>query len=73
MQRVFGFFLRLFFAFVAAKLILGHLGSDTPRHLVLLALALLANTYLFDLLYYLNQGMWRRLHDERRPPDKTEP
>jgi hypothetical protein len=68
MKRVFGFFLRLFIAFVAAKLVLGHLRADTPKHLVALTLVLLANAYLFDLLYQWNQGLWRRLQGEPQPP-----
>lgn len=61
MKRVFGFFLRLFIAFVAAKLLLGRLGVDTPAYLLGLALLLLANTYVFDFLEYYHQGAWRRL------------
>jgi hypothetical protein len=61
MKRVFGFFLRLFVAFVAAKLLLGHLGLDTPKYLMGLALVLVANTYVFDFLEYYHQGAWRRL------------
>ncbi len=61
MKRLFGFFLRLFIAFVAAKLLLGHLGLDTPKYLVGLALVLVANTYVFDFLEYYHRGSWRRL------------
>lgn len=60
MNLTFSFFLRLFIAFVAAKLILGHLEADTPAYLLGLTLLLVANTYLFDLLEYWHREGWRR-------------
>lgn len=76
MQRVFGFFLRLFSAFVAAKLLLGHLGLDTPGYLLGLSLLLVANTYLFDLLEYRHPGVrrhWPAREKASRPADAKEP
>jgi hypothetical protein len=72
MKLVFGFSLRFFIAFVAAKLILGHLGLDTPGYLLGLSLLLVANTYLFDFLEYNSQRVWRRLKARRKAPMKTE-
>jgi hypothetical protein len=72
MRRLFGFFLRFFIAFVAAKFILGHLGADAPVYLVGLTALLVANTYLFDFLEYYNQGVWRRLKAGRKAPGKAE-
>jgi hypothetical protein len=74
MKLVFGFFLRVFIAFVAAKLILGHLGADTPGYLVGLTLLFVANTYFFDFLEYYHQGVWRRLQAGRQTsiPAKTD-
>ncbi|MDI6853699.1 MAG: hypothetical protein QME75_08885 [Deltaproteobacteria bacterium] len=66
MKQVFGFSLRFFIAFVAAKLILGHLRADTPGHLVVLTLAFVANTYFFDFLEYYHQGRWRRQPSNRQ-------
>ncbi len=60
MKRAFGFFLRLFMAFVAAKLILGRLEADTPVFLLGLTLLLVANAYFFDFLEYCGPGGWRR-------------
>ncbi len=74
MKRVFGFFLRLFIAFVAAKLILGHLEAGTPGYLVGLTLLFVANTYFFDFLEYYHQGVWRRLKTRGKTsiPAKTD-
>jgi hypothetical protein len=73
MKRVFGFFLRLFIAFAAAKLLLGHLGLDTPKYLIGLALLLVLNTYVFDFLEYYHQGAWRRLLAGGKAAGKSEP
>lgn len=59
MKRVFGFSLRVFISFMAAKLILGHLGADTPGYLIGLTFLFLANAYLFNFLEYHYQGNWR--------------
>jgi hypothetical protein len=66
MRLIFGFALRFFIAFVAAKLILGHLGADTPGYLVALTLVFVANTYLFDFLEYYHRGRWRHQPADRR-------
>ena len=60
MKLVFTFFVRLFIAFLAAKVLLHALGTDRPSHLVALTLALLVNTYLFDYLECREEGAWRR-------------
>jgi hypothetical protein len=73
MKRVFGFFLRLLIAFVAAKLILGRLNLDTPKYLIGLALLLVLNTYVFDFLEYYHEGAWRRLLAGRKPAVRDEP
>jgi hypothetical protein len=73
MKRIFGFFLRLFLAFVAAKLLLGRLELDTPAYLLGLALLLVANTYVFDFLEYYHQGAWRRLLGGGKAPAKEGP
>ena len=49
MQGFFGFFLRFFAAFVAAKLILRPFGADTTRWLLLLSALLTINLYWLDL------------------------
>ncbi len=72
MKKLFGFFFRLFIAFVAAKFILGHLGLDIPVYLMGLTALLVANTYLFDFLEYSSQGVWRRLKARRKAPVKAE-
>jgi|UniRef100_A0A7C3WI53 hypothetical protein len=59
MKRAFGFFLRLFIAFMAAKLVLAQLDADTPGYLTLLTALLVANAYLFDFLEQHGQGGWR--------------
>ncbi len=81
MRKIFGFSLRFFIAFMAAKLILGHLGADTSGYLVALTSVFVANTYLFDFLDYYHRGVWRRQSASRQtaaqaktedaPPDAT--
>ncbi|MFP3868349.1 MAG: hypothetical protein ACLFUU_09330 [Desulfobacteraceae bacterium] len=52
MKILFGFFLRLFIAFITAKLVLRVIGHDEIVYLVGLTILFIGNTYLFDLLEY---------------------
>jgi hypothetical protein len=55
MRIFFGFFLRLFICFLAAKFLLRALGWETRGYLVGLTLLFTANVYLFALLEYRNR------------------
>jgi hypothetical protein len=55
MRIFFGFFLRLFICFLAAKFLLRALGWETRGYLVGLTLIFTANAYLFVLLEYRNR------------------
>ncbi|MBW1916745.1 MAG: hypothetical protein JRI57_01785 [Deltaproteobacteria bacterium] len=52
MKILFGFSLRLFIAFITAKLVLRLIGQDDTTYLVGLTIFFIGNTYLFDLLEY---------------------
>ncbi len=60
MKILFSFFVRFFVAFLVAKFILGLLGAASPERLLVLTFVLLCNTYLFDLLDWYYDGVWRR-------------
>jgi hypothetical protein len=63
MSAFFGFFLRLFICFVAAKFLLNAVGVTSREYLVALTVALLANVYWLSYL----------LFRERRPFVDREP
>ena len=66
MSAVFGFFLRLFICFVAARFLLQSIGMEGREYLVGLTILLLGNVYLFSyLLFRERRGIPA---DERRPP-----
>ena len=52
MKTLFIFFLRLFFCFVAAKLVLRGVGLDSRGYLTTLTVLFTANLYWFDYLEY---------------------
>ena len=60
MHLISTFFFRLFFAFLAAKLLAGILGLAGVNSLLGLTFLLLANIYLFDYLDYRSRTAWRR-------------
>ncbi len=49
MKGIFGFCLRFFISFVAAKLLLRAFAADTPGYILLLSLLFTLNLYWFDL------------------------
>jgi F0F1-type ATP synthase assembly protein I len=67
MSAVFGFFLRLFLCFVAARFLLQSIGVEGRDFLVGLTIVLLANVYLFGYLVFRER---RRTpaEAERQPP-----
>ncbi len=60
MKHLFRFFVRLLAAFLAAKLLAGITGAQTPAALLGLALVLVVCTYLFTFLERYYQASWRR-------------
>jgi hypothetical protein len=78
MNQVFGFFIRLFPAFLVSKVILGFMGADTPASLLGLAVLLVVGTYFLErwgaqlgwvvarLLISMNQLPSRR--EPKQPP-----
>jgi hypothetical protein len=66
MKLFFIFFLRLFFCFVAAKLILRTLEWDNRAFLIGLTVIFLGNIYWFDFLQYRDRVAWR-LRKEKKP------
>ncbi len=71
MHYLFPFFSRLFFAFLAAKLLTGLAGLPGLNPLLILTFLLLANVYLFDYLDYRSRTTWRR--QAARAPEKAAP
>ena len=69
MHHLFTFFSRLFFAFLAAKLLTGLVGLPGLNPLVGLTFLFLGNVYLFDYLDYRSRSSWRR----RAPRPLTTP
>ncbi|MGQ9921223.1 MAG: hypothetical protein ACUVRZ_07805 [Desulfobacca sp.] len=59
MTLLFAFAIRLLFAFFAAKLLLGLLGSGSPALLLALALALTGLTYLISWLERGYERTWQ--------------
>ena len=78
MNKIFGFFLRLFPAFLVSKVILGVLSADTPASLLGFAVLLVLGTYFLErwgarigwvvarLLISMNQLPSRR--EPKQPP-----
>ncbi len=58
MRLLFNFALRLFLAFLAAKLLLGFLGGGSPALLLGLAFSLAGLTYLVGWLEHYYQRTW---------------
>jgi hypothetical protein len=67
MRHLFTFFFRLFFAFLAAKLLAGLVGLAGLNPLIILTGLLLANIYLFDFLDYRSRTSWRRRRSSQAP------
>jgi hypothetical protein len=67
MQPVFSFFFRLFFAFLAAKLLSIIFGLPGLGPLIGLTCLIMGNLYLFDYLDYRSRTAWRRSQFFRRP------
>jgi hypothetical protein len=59
MKFVFNLFIRLFLAFLAAKLLLGLLGRGSPETLLGLALGLVGLSYLIKFLEIYYQRTWQ--------------
>jgi len=78
MKTIFGFFIRLFAAFLVSKVVLGVMGAEAPTTLLGLALFLVLGTYFLKrwgekigwmvarLLISMNQLPSRR--ESRQPP-----
>jgi hypothetical protein len=68
MSAVFGFFLRLFFCFVAARFLLQSIGLEGRDYLVGLTILLLANVYLFSYLIFRERRGAPADTDRQAPP-----
>ncbi len=76
MKNIFGFFIRLFAAFLVSKLILATMGAETPVRLLGSAVALVLGSYLWDLFGAKLGWVVSRLligMNQLNPPAKTEP
>jgi hypothetical protein len=71
MPHLFPFFLRLFFAFLAAKCLAILFSFQGLGPLIGLTLLFLGNVYLFDYLDYRSRTAWRR-SQALRPPRTTQ-
>ena len=70
MKMVFGFCLRFFCSFVAAKLLLRALEADSVGYLMGLSLLFTLNLYWFDLSKYSDRfSLWRS--GDREQKDKA--
>lgn len=67
MRHFFPFFFRLFFAFLAARILTLIVGWPGRQALVILTVVFLGNIYLFDYLDYRSRTNWRRRAG--RPPE----
>ncbi|HEY9073570.1 MAG TPA: hypothetical protein VIN67_05500 [Desulfobaccales bacterium] len=56
MRLVFGFFLRLFFCFVGAKVLVRAISLDTRAYLLTLTAVFLINVYLFQYLVFRDRS-----------------
>jgi hypothetical protein len=68
MSVVFGFFLRLFICFVAARFLLQSIGMEGREYLVGLTILLLANVYLFSYLIF-RERRGTPADADRQPPE----
>ena len=66
MSAMFGFFLRLFICFVAAKFLLHAVGVESRQYLMGLTVLLLVNVYWLGYLVYRDRG-------DLRPPPPAAP
>lgn len=66
MRHFFPFFFRLFFAFLAARILTLIVGLPGRQALVILTVVFLGNIYLFDYLDSRSRTNWRRRAS--RPP-----
>jgi len=73
MKVVFIFFLRLFFCFVGAKLLLRVLGLDLQPYLIGLTVIFLGNIYWFDYLEYRDRIAFRLAKPEQPIPERAPP
>jgi hypothetical protein len=67
MRHLFPFFLRLFFAFLAAKCLAILFSLQGLGSLIGLTLLFLGNVYLFDYLDFRSRTTWRRSQAVRQP------
>ena len=67
MSAVFGFFLRLFICFVAARFLLQSIGLEGREYLIGLTVLLLANVYLFGYLVFRERRRTPADADHRPP------
>jgi hypothetical protein len=68
MSAVFGFFLRLFLCFVAARFLLQSIGVAGRGYLVGLTVLLLANVYLFSYLVFRDRTPLPEKEEQGQPP-----
>jgi hypothetical protein len=75
MQHIFTFFIRLLFAFLAAKFLARLFGLEGLGYWLGLTLAFLANVYFFDYLDSRGQYIFRRRLTPRQdtPPSSPTP
>ncbi len=75
MQHIFTFFIRLLFAFLAAKFLTRLFGLEGLGYWLGLTLAFLANVYFFDYLDSRGQYIFRRRLTPRQdtPPSPPPP
>ena len=67
MRYVFSFFSRLFFTFLAAKLLATIAGLEGLNPLIVITFLLMGNVYVFDYLDYRSRTAWRRSQSLHRP------
>jgi hypothetical protein len=72
MRTVFGFFLRLFICFVAAKFILRVLEVESRVYLVGLTVLFTANVYWLDYLGFRERIFFRPREQERPHPKEAQ-
>ncbi len=73
MQHVYTFFSRLFFTFLAAKLLLFLADWHGLAPLLIITLALMGNVYWFDYLDHRSRSSWRRHTTGPAPAAPTVP
>jgi hypothetical protein len=75
MRYLFTFFYRLFFTFLAAKLLIFLADWHSLKALVTITLVLMGNFYLFDYFDYRSRTCWRNCSSDpaTMPEDSPEP